>query len=247
MVSLKTWYKTIFGGLAAMALPFIAAQGQSLQWVDLSGPSPWVSLTMAYDPIHLSTVLFGGGDDEDAVFGDTWIWRGFWRQVSPANSPPPRRIAAMVFDEAAGNVVLFGGNSYNITTGMSGLLNDTWTWDGTTWTQQFPPVSPPARLGAGMAYDAASKKVVLFGGMSNVSSGSSFNDTWIWDGVAKTWTQQSPSNSPSARNQAPMAYNAATATVLVFGGRTITPFSMTPGPGMGPTGLSSSRRLSRPL
>jgi hypothetical protein len=45
--------------------------------------------------------------------------------------------------------VLFGG------TGNSGSLSDTWTWNGTTWTQQNPSLYPSARNGSMMAYDAA--------------------------------------------------------------------------------------------
>jgi hypothetical protein len=116
----------------------------------------------------------------------------------------------MAFDGAAGNVVLFGG------LGSTGTYqSDTWTWDGTTWTQQFPPVSPPARNQMGMVYDAATQTVVLFGGSS--AGGGLLGDTWTWDGIVKTWTQQNPAASPSART-APMAYDAATKTVVLFGG-----------------------------
>ena len=64
----------------------------------------------------------------------------------------------MAYDPATGTVVLFGG------TGHGALLGDTWTWNGTTWTQQTPATSPPARESASMAYDAATGTVVLFGG-----------------------------------------------------------------------------------
>jgi len=62
-------------------------------------------------------------------------------------------------------------------------FNDTWIWDGTTWTQQFPPVSPPGRTSYAMVYDAATKTVVLFGG---TNSAGALGGTWTWDGVAKT-------------------------------------------------------------
>ena len=64
----------------------------------------------------------------------------------------------MAYDAATGTVVLFGGD------GSSGDLGDTWTWNGTTWTEQTPATSPPARESATMAYDAATGTVVLFGG-----------------------------------------------------------------------------------
>jgi hypothetical protein len=44
------------------------------------------------------------------------------------------------------------------------------------WTQQSPATSPPSREFASMAYDAATRNVVLFGGGFN----GSFTDTWTW-------------------------------------------------------------------
>ena len=55
----------------------------------------------------------------------------------------------MTYDYARDEVVLFG---------------DTWTWDGTTWTQEPPATSPSARSDMGMAYDQARGEVVVFGG-----------------------------------------------------------------------------------
>jgi hypothetical protein len=107
--------------------------------------------------------------------------------------------------------VLFGGCSGAVN--ACTFLNDTWTWDGTTWTQQFPPVSPSPRV-TSMAYDGATKTSVLFGG---TGSAGSVADTWAWDGVAKSWTELTPAASPSAR-QAPLAYDRATQTVVMFGG-----------------------------
>jgi len=73
----------------------------------------------------------------------------------------------MAWDGAARNIVLFGGIDSAGT-----FLNDAWTWDGTTWTQQFPPVSPPPRRfdTTGMPYDVATGTVVLFGGLTRQRS-----------------------------------------------------------------------------
>src|ERR1700749_1811013 len=46
------------------------------------------------------------------------------------SSPPARAANLVAYDGATGNVVLFGGLD---TSGDN--LNDTWTWDGSTWTQ----------------------------------------------------------------------------------------------------------------
>jgi hypothetical protein len=52
---------------------------------------------------------------------DTCNWTGHtWSQLSPSTSPAARNGAAMAFDPATGQVVLFGG--FNGTTS----LGDTW-------------------------------------------------------------------------------------------------------------------------
>ncbi len=141
------------------------------------------------------------------TFAQTATLEPSWNEQLPATIPPAREGATMVYDAITGTVVLFGGES------SSGLLNDTWTWNGTNWTQESPIVSPPARLFATMSYDASTGTVVLFGGYG--SSGY-LNDTWTWDGT--NWTQQSPTLSPTARYSATMAYDAATGTVVLYGG-----------------------------
>src|SRR5215469_11958565 len=80
------------------------------------------------------------------------------------------------------------------------------------WTKQAPASSPPARYDAAMAYDAATKTVVLFGGDDGKSH--NFGDTWTWNG--STWTKQAPAAHPAARYGAAMAYDAATKTVVLF-------------------------------
>jgi hypothetical protein len=42
-------------------------------------------------------------------------------------------------------------------------------------------------------------------------------DTWVWDGSG--WSERIPSNSPSARFGAAMAWDAAHQRVVLFGGR----------------------------
>jgi hypothetical protein len=102
--------------------------------------------------------------------------------------------------------VLFGGYD-------TSFLGDTWTWDGTTWTQDFPATSPSAREGMGMTYDQSRGEVVLFGGYDGSGE---LGDTWTWDGT--TWTQHFPATSPSARDGMGLAYDQARGEVVLFDG-----------------------------
>ncbi|HEY6469814.1 MAG TPA: kelch repeat-containing protein [Candidatus Dormibacteraeota bacterium] len=72
--------------------------------------------------------------------------------------PAARTDAAMAYDAADGTVVLFGGQ------GRSRSLSDTWTWNGSAWSEAHPKTSPPALSGAQMTYDPVSHDVLLVGG-----------------------------------------------------------------------------------
>ena len=172
---------------------------------------------MAYDAATRTVVLFSG----PLTFSDTWTWNGStWTKQAPAAKPPARHFASMAYDAATGAIVLFGG-----ATGPQGntFFGDTWTWDGSTWTKQAPAAHPSARASASMAYDAATRTTVLFGGTGPHGI---LGDTWTWDG--STWTKQAPTAHPSARASASMAYDAATGTTVLFGGFGQGPSGATP-------------------
>jgi hypothetical protein len=116
-------------------------------------------------------------------------------------TPPPRAGAAATYDGANGTIVMFGGAD------RSGVSNETWTWDGTGWRLQHPKTSPPAREFAFMGFDPATKRVVLFGGLTcpapsvegalgcdYQSNPTVLSDTWTWDGSA--WSKLETRHSP---------------------------------------------------
>ena len=74
-------------------------------------------------------VLYSGRNVRPDAPAESWIHhRGEWRPIAPV--PPPRRDSRLVYDSDRRQVVLFGGND------ESGLLTDTWEFDGTRWTQR---------------------------------------------------------------------------------------------------------------
>jgi hypothetical protein len=197
--------------VAGVGVPAAAAQTAAGR-PQVSGSQPpgraWPSL--AYDPALGELVLFGG-DNGRAVYGGTWIYQdGAWTKEHPALSPAPRTGAALVYDAATGQLLLFGGSSKIGT--ASGYFSDTWTWNGSTWTQLHPATSPPARHNAAMIYDATGQDVVLFGGYD----GQYLGDTWTWNG--STWTQQDTPAAPAPRDTGSFAYDTATGTGILYGG-----------------------------
>lgn len=132
-----------------------------------------------------------------------------------ADAPPARGLSSLAFDAVHGQTVVFGG------LGESGVLSDTWEWNGTSWSENCtapPCAAPSGRFRAAMAFDTAHGVSVLFGGMDD--NGDSHCDTWEWDHSA--WTQREPSTScgdarPSNRFGHAMA-SAGDEGILVFGG-----------------------------
>ncbi len=182
-------------------------------WTQIAGPGPAARsyASMAYDPAIGKVVLFGGlAADGVTALGDTWAFNGTsWSQLSPAYVPQARSDASLTYDNALGELVLFGGI---LTSGT--VQQDTWLFTGTTWAKLVLSNKPAARSDAAMAYDAATGQVVLFGGLDTYST--ALGDTWAFNGT--TWSQLSPATSPSARSFAAMAYDPATKQVVLLGG-----------------------------
>jgi RHS repeat-associated protein len=130
-----------------------------------------------YDPMHHQTVVFGGGyclGNGCSFYNDTELFDGTaWTSSLVGGPQTPRQGLRMAFDTAIGKTLLFGGSGVS----NAPADNDTWIWDGASWTQVFPAASPAARSYFAMAYDAARSQVVLFGGTDGPTQ---YNDTWVY-------------------------------------------------------------------
>ena len=202
-------------------------------WTQLSpaaSPSARTGASIAFDPATGNMVLFGGYDGT-SYDNDTWTW-GFpvnsgtgWTQVDDGsapnctwqcvNGPGDRAYAAMAYDPATGDTVLFGGA--NDLGGTGGLSNDTWIWNGSSWNQVCTScisgsTEPSARFGASMAYDPATGQLLLVGGSTITNHP---YDMWAWNG--STWTGIAAS-APLPEDGASMAFDPATGNVVLFGG-----------------------------
>lgn len=185
-------------------------------------PSPRSGAAAVYDSARRQVLLFGGYGG-DGFLADTWTYGPTgWSQQTPGNSPPGRFAAGIAFDSRRGQVVLYGGqgdsaygctHSLNPPTNPNHLCDDTWTWNGSTWTQVVSTAFPSRRSLAAMAYDPATDQTVLFGGFADLAT---YGDTWIWNGTS--WGQAHPAVSPSVRAGAMLAYDPAIGELVLFGG-----------------------------
>jgi hypothetical protein len=125
----------------------------------------------------------------------------------------------MTYDSHRGVVVLFGGRDNGLTYPPQTVWNDTWVYDGQTWTPIATIGAPTPRYDFDMAYDPDRRVVVLFGG--NDAAGVPLGDTWEFDGLA--WAQRVPSNPdgmlPRTRHE--MVFDPYRNRMVVIGGSVI--------------------------
>ena len=202
--------------------------GSTNSWSQLrpqTSPSSRSDAGFSSDGQHL--LLFGGDGACGSFCSDTWLWNGTtgnWGQLTPAANPPGRYSATLAYDASHQQVVLFGGcvasGGFNE---CADWRDDTWLWNGTTWSEPAQTISPGPR-DTEIAYDAQHQQVVLFGGGEQTVAGlSTFADTWTWDG--SSWTPRcgttapaTPACGPPVRDSGSLAYDPALNETVLFGG-----------------------------
>jgi hypothetical protein len=133
-----------------------------------------------------------------------------WLKINPVNAPPARAAMAMTYDPLSKKVVSFGGFDSS-----GSYYNDTWLFDGATWTQAATGSAPPVRAAAAITVDRVSGKLIMFGGFN----GSQYlGDTWIWDGTTETWAEATPTHVPTAVTLPMMFVDPINGHAEMFGG-----------------------------
>jgi hypothetical protein len=207
----RSWSRIAAATLLAVTQGKLLSQGSWTQTPTSGGPPPLSVHAAAYDLQRLRLVLFGGFNGIYSPTVATWEFDGRdWHAMTPATTPPPRAAHAMAYDYTRGKVVLFGG-----TTSIfgNGPMQDTWEYDGVTWTQAMPQHGPSQRYDHAMAFDVAAGKVVLFGGRSGIQW--PLGDTWLWNGI--DWVQGA-TTGPTPRHNHAMCYDMIRSRTVLFGG-----------------------------
>lgn len=135
-----------------------------------------------------------------------------WAQLG--QRPVPLVGSSVAYDSVRGRLMMFGGErditSNNIAT------NGLYEWNGSDWSR-VPTVGGPAgRRNAGVVFDAARRKLVVFAGTFGDSEITPFGDVWEWDG--NHWTLRVFTTAPPARARFGMVYDSARKKIVVFGG-----------------------------
>jgi len=179
------------------------ARKQTLSYGAYSGNVSWTATTWRFTgidwrPVHEwptaggFSIAYDAGRDQLLVTGypqgvgqyqqapmSTFVLQddGSLRQLRPPASPPARTGPSLVYHAGLGKILLHGGYDPRI-----GNLDDTWVWDGQTWTKDNSPVHPRGLASAqAVCYDRQRKKVVY----------TAKQETWEWD--AQGWVSKGPS------------------------------------------------------
>jgi RHS repeat-associated protein len=170
---------------------------------------------LAYDSALGKVVMFGGwcagppGQPGDYCT-DTWTWDGTnWAQINTPASPPPLAKQAGTYDAASGHIVFYGQPTSPTGGDSSHNLFETWTFDGTTWTEQHSLISPSTYTASteliasptvSMAYDPDVA--------ASVYDDAEAGETWLWNGLANEWILEGVNQGPGG-TLGPMVYDAA--------------------------------------
>ncbi len=144
-------------------------------------PDARFAFAMAYDESRKVTVLFGGFNAAiSATLQDTWEWSGTaWTKkcLSACTPPGARARHSMAYDSHRKRVVLVGGFGSDVNNGP--VLQDTWEWDGSTWVKAASAGPTALQLSASF-YDRSNKRVVEFGGGTDVNPDTFVAETWLY-------------------------------------------------------------------
>ncbi len=111
----------------------------NLNLVTQPPPVDSASYSMTFDSRTGYDVFFGGATYTGSQYFDlnsTWSFvNAEWTNLSLSHSPSVRDGIAMVYDPKEGYVLLFGGEQLNTGGALVDVLGDTWTFNGTQWTE----------------------------------------------------------------------------------------------------------------
>jgi hypothetical protein len=202
----------LFGGTGAIQSSSSVIQGSPATTDPAASTAPAASTDSATSAASTPSATETAASTDLEVLADTWVWDGSDWGLQSGAEPPARTGATLTWDPDLGATVLFGGSG--TPAGASATpMADTWTWDGSAWTEAVPAISPPARTEAVADYAAALGGVVMTTGSGAAGA---LDDTWSYDGT--TWNTVAAATPLADRSDAATAWDPATQQLVAFGG-----------------------------
>jgi cysteine-rich repeat protein len=115
-------------------------------------------------------------------------WDGeSWTVVPEPSVHPPRRDHAAMAAHPTLGVLVYGGCADPTTSLCDGaLLEDTWSWDGASWTEHQTTNTPGPRVLAELVWDPVAEHAVLLGGRDAWVGEQTTQPPFAWNGT--DWT-----------------------------------------------------------
>lgn len=205
--------------LSAIALSTTSLAAQWTQATPATSPSARAAAAMASDATG-NIVLFGGDTGGFSPSGETWAYDGTtWSQPSVSGAPGGRAGAEMVYADALGQYVMYGGLNTSFFGGAS--LDQTWLFEPISgaWTQPAIVGATPGGTGLfGISYDAVTGRVVIYGGLPNNFFPIDSDQTWEFDGTAWTQYAVAPATNPGPLERPAMCFHLGLGRTVLFGG-----------------------------
>lgn len=213
----------------AVAVLGCGARSSLMTLADAGGGG--ITIAAAGNAAASNDVSGGGQRAMDAAEPATGVELPRW-QLLAAAGPNARWGNGIAYDERRQRVTIYGGWSDTSDTNGHWPLNDTWEWDGNSWSRisnarvdgAFQAgAAPLAWIEFGMTYDSRRERVITHGGYTNGNPDncgavdrllSASRATWQWDGAH--W-QPVTCDGPEAIN-IELAYDGARDRVVMIGG-----------------------------
>jgi Galactose oxidase, central domain len=135
-----------------------------------------------------------------------------WDRILTPTQPAFGLWPGMAWFAPTGTCILYGGGNGSVAS------NETWSYDGTTWTQLTPATDPGLRHTFGMCADVQRGVLVMFGGSDSTYTPQ--GTTWEYAPLTNTWTQRTSSsgNTPGPRYGCSMVHDVARGVSVLYGG-----------------------------
>ncbi|MBI5949547.1 MAG: hypothetical protein HY875_15515 [Chloroflexi bacterium] len=129
--------------------------------------------------------------------------------------PPPRVAHQAVWDPGGRDMYMFGGTGPGAGEDLWRFSTDTGTWQRLAFPGPGP--FPPGRMEFAMAWDPATRRLFIFGGVGGPAG--RWGDAWIYSADSDSWTKiVTAGPEPSARGYPAGAWDSSTHRFLVYGG-----------------------------
>ncbi len=154
----------LYGGLDSATIVGDTWTWDGETWREVDPGPIRIGHSVAFDTRRGKLVMFGGYDESRVGNADVWEWDGTWHRVEYSSTgPQPRQSCGMAFDEALGEVIVFGGDT-NSASDSGTPLHDVWAWNGVRWREIYASNAPSAVSGVSMVYDPSRAAMFAVGG-----------------------------------------------------------------------------------